>query len=173
MTAPYPGDGSGRYPDSVEEVNLLKEIVYTIRNIRGEMNVPPEMKARALIREIHDGVGEVVERHREIILFLARLEWLTCNGEMTKPPGSAAAVGSGYEVYLPLKGLIDVDRERERLCREEERLGTEMARSSSKLENPDFVNRAPAEIVHRERERLRDFEENAARVRSLLKSLDS
>jgi valyl-tRNA synthetase len=173
MKAPYPVESGRRYPDSVDEVNLLKEIVYTIRNIRGEMHVPPEMKARALLREIHDGVGEVVEKHREIILFLDRLESITCERDITKPPASAAAVGSGYEVYLPLKGLIDLDRERERLRKEEQRLCTEIERSSAKLEKPDFVNRAPAEIVSRERERLRDFEENVDRVRLLLKSLDS
>jgi valyl-tRNA synthetase len=136
------------------------------------MHVPPELKARALLKEIREGVGEVVQRHREIILFLAGLESLTCEREVRKPPGSAAAVGTGYEVYLPLKGLIDVDRERERLLKEEQRLSAEIERSSSKLKNPDFVNRAPAEIVDRERERLGDFEENLMRVRRLLQSLD-
>jgi valyl-tRNA synthetase len=172
MTAAYPRARGGGYPDSVDEIKLLKEIVYIIRNIRGEMHVPPEMKARALLREIRDGIGEIVEKHREIILFLAGLESLTCAGDVLKPTGSAAAVGTGYEVYLPLKGLIDVDRERQRLLKEEQRLNSEIERSSLKLKNLDFVNRAPADIVDRERGRLGDFEENLTRVRRLLQSLE-
>jgi len=172
MVAPYPKDSGRRYPESVREVNLLKEIVYTIRNIRGEMHVPPEMKAKVLVKEIHEGVGEVIETHGGTILFLAGLDSLTCERNILKPSGSAAAVGTGYEVYLPLKGLIDIERERERLAKEEQRFQSEIARSSTKLENPKFVDRAPSEIVDRERERLRSFEENVERVRRLLKSLD-
>jgi valyl-tRNA synthetase len=172
MLAEYPHDGIPDYPESVQTVNLLKEIVYNIRNIRGEMHVPPEIKAGVLVKEIHNGIGDLVLAHRDIILFLAGLKSIECERDAVKPPAAAAAVGTGYEAYLPLRGLIDLDRERERLVKEEKRLETEIVRSRSKLENGHFVDRAPAEIVQREKARLQSFEENIGRLKNLIKSLD-
>ena len=113
-----------------------------------------------------------MHEHSHIILFLAGLDSVECMRDAVKPSGSAAAVGTGYEVYLPLKGLIDFERERERLAKEEKRLEAEIGRSKSKLENGSFVDRAPADIVQREKERLHSFEENRERVIHLIKSLD-
>ena len=172
MIAEYPKNDYPIYEDSVQVVNLLKEIVYNIRNIRGEMHMPPEIKAKVLIREVHEGIGHVVQEHRDTILFLAGLESVECDRDVQKPAGSAAAVGAGYEVYLPLKGLIDFERERERLMKEETRLDAEIDRSRSKLQNKQFVDRAPADIVQRERERLFSFEENRERIHKLIQSLD-
>jgi valyl-tRNA synthetase len=172
MRAAYPQEGAVRYAESVEQVQLLKEIVYTIRNIRGEMHVPPEMKATVLIKESHEDIGGAVQEHHDIILFLAGLDSIESAPDIQKPAGSAAAVGSGYEVYLPLEGLIDISRERARLQKEERRLEAEISRSTAKLKNQRFVDRAPAEIVERERQRLESFEENIRRVRGLLMSLD-
>ena len=172
MLAEYPKGYLPGYGASVRTVNLLKEIVYNIRNIRGEMHVPPEIKAKVLVKELHDGIGDIVHEHNHIILFLAGLDSVECMRDAVKPSGSAAAVGTGYEVYLPLKGLIDFERERERLAKEEKRLEAEIGRSKSKLENGSFVDRAPADIVQREKERLHSFEENRERVIHLIKSLD-
>jgi valyl-tRNA synthetase len=172
MCARYPGDDLPSYDESVSVIGMLKEIVYNIRNIRGEMHVPPETKARVLIKELREGVAGVVQEHENIILFLAGLESVQCSRDMKKPAGSAAAVGSGYEVYLPLKGLIDFQRERERLMKEETRLDTEIGRSRAKLQNANFVDRAPDDIVQRERQRLLTFEENRDRIKNLIQSLD-
>jgi valyl-tRNA synthetase len=171
MLAEYPRDRGIRFPESVREVDLLKEIVYLIRNIRGEMHVPPEMKAKVFVKEMEGDVARIIGKHRDIVLFLAGLESVDCDRGIEKPAGSAAAVGTGYEVYLPLRDLIDLEREQERLAKEQRRLQAEILRSTSKLENRNFLDRAPVEIVDRERERLQSFEQNAERVRALLKSL--
>jgi valyl-tRNA synthetase len=172
MLADYPRGGFPSDDESVGEIDLLKEIVYNIRNIRGEMHVPPEIKARVLVNEVREGIEEIVREHGDTILFLAGLESVECSRGMEKPAGSAAAVGTGYEVYLPLKGLIDFERERERLMKEEKRLDVEIERSRSKLQNGKFIDRAPADIVQRERDRLLSFEENRDRIRNLIQSLD-
>jgi valyl-tRNA synthetase len=172
MLSEYPKEDLQEYGESVRTVNLLKEIVYTIRNIRGEMNVPPEIKATVLVKELYNGIGDVVQEHAHIILFLAGLDSVECMPDAVKPPSSAAAVGTGYEIYLPLKGLIDFERERERLAKQEKRLEAEIDRSRSKLENGSFINRAPADIVQREKERLHSFEENRERIIHLIQSLD-
>ena len=172
MLAAYPQESLPAYGESVRTVNILKEIVYNIRNIRGEMHVPPEIKAKVLVKELHDGIGDIVHEYSHIILFLAGLDSVECRRDAVKPAGSAASVGTGYEIYLPLKGLIDFERERERLEKEEKRLEVEIDRSRSKLQNGSFIDRAPADIVQREKERLHSFEENRERVMHLIKSLD-
>jgi valyl-tRNA synthetase len=172
MIAEYPVYKEIQYPDDVRTVTVLKELVYTIRNIRGEMHIPPELKARVLVKGIHDHVQGIIEGNREIIEFLAGLEEIICGEHIAKPAGSASSVGSGYEVYLPLKGLIDFGREKARLEKDQARLQAELMRSRKKLQNADFVNKAPRDVVDLEKDRLRSFEENVERVKNLLASLD-
>jgi valyl-tRNA synthetase len=172
MVSPYPLSKGTKWDESSRVVDTLKEIVYSIRNIRGEMNVPAEMKARALVKTLGDGVEAILSDYREVISFLARLDSLEAGAKISKPPGSASAVGTGYEVYLPLKDLIDVGREKARLQKELEKIRADVRRSTAKLSNRDFVSRAPRDVVDREKERLSDHEKNRERVERLLASLE-
>jgi len=172
MISEYPEYQNVQYPESISKIDLLKEIVYTVRNIRGEMNVPPELKAKVLIKELGKEVRAVVEENREILLFLAKLETIQCEKGIEKPEGSASAVGSGYEVYLPLKDLIDFEREKKRLEKERGKLEIEIKKCRSKLENREFIEKAPAEIIDKEKERLEHYEANSALIASQLKSLE-
>ncbi len=136
------------------------------------MHVPPELKAKVLVKGIHDHLHSIIEDNQDVIEFLAGLESITYGKQIVKPAGSASAVGSGYEVYLPLKGLIDFGREKARLEKDQLRLQSELVRSRTKLQNSDFVNKAPQDVVAQEKDRLRSFEENIERVKNLLTSLD-
>ncbi len=177
---PAPGIMVARYPDikypvvhqeSPDRIAVLKEVVYTIRNIRGEMHVPPELMVKVLIRVQQQGVKATVDEYGEVIKFLARLERIESGSNLTKPTGSASAVGNGFEVYLPLEGIIDLEKERTRLEKEAERLEVELQQSRSKLENEEFLQKAPAPVVERERERLESTRESYERVLRLLRSL--
>jgi valyl-tRNA synthetase len=172
MIADYPLYKDIQYAEEVRTVTVLKEIVYTIRNIRGEMHVPPDLKASVLVKGTHDNIHGIIEDNRDVIEFLAGLSSITCGGQIVKPAGSASAVGSGYEVYLPLKGLIDFGREKARLEKDRVRLQSELVRSSEKLQNADFVNKAPQDVVTLEKDRLKSFKENIGRVKNLLASLE-
>jgi len=171
MVSAYPAPEGVFDRKSVDEINLLKEITYTIRNIRGEMNVPPELKAGVMVRELRDTVHDVIAKNERIIMFLARLKSIEYSTDIEKPEASASAVGNGYEVYLPLKGLIDLDRERQRLAREHDRLKAEIHRSMNKLENRKFIDRAPESVVQKEKQRLEQFKENSERIKNLISSL--
>jgi valyl-tRNA synthetase len=157
--------------ESVERIAVLKELVYNIRNIRGELNVPPELKARVLVKTTAGLVADVIEEQNEAILFLARLSHIVCGSNVEKPPESAAAVGSGYEVYLPLRGLIDIEKEKQRLEKERVRLEAEISRASNKLKKRDFLTKAPREVVERERDRLDSHTAAHDRVVGILDSL--
>jgi valyl-tRNA synthetase len=159
------------YRDSIERMGILKEIVYNIRNIRGEMHVPPELRINVLIKLLRKDVGNVVEEQGEIIKFLARLASIKSGEDILKPPGSASAVGNGFEVYLPLQGIIDLEKERMRLEKDAQRLEEELRESKSKLDNEEFLSKAPPSVVDRERERLETTRESYERVIKLLRSL--
>jgi len=171
MVSAYPAPEGVFDRKSVDEIILLKEITYTIRNIRGEMNVPPELKAGVMVKELRDTMHDVIAKNERIIMFLARLKSIEYSTDIEKPEASASAVGNGYEVYLPLKGLIDLDRERQRLAREHDRLKAEIDRSMNKLENRKFIDRAPESVVQKEKQRLEQIKENSERIENLISSL--
>jgi valyl-tRNA synthetase len=172
MSADYPVyDKKNVFPDAKEPMQVLKEINYNIRNIRGEMNVPPELEAEVLIKTKKERVRRVIEEHQDVIKFLSRLKKITSGEDIEKPPASAFAVGDGYEISLPLKGLIDIEMEKARLSKELAKLIGDIERSARKLKNESFLQKAPREVVEKERERLSVNEKARERVHGILQSL--
>jgi len=171
MSAPYPVAGEHEEnEESVREIALLQSLVYAIRNIRGEMNVPPELRVKVLVRDLDGRIGGIVDSKETTIKFLAHLEHIEC-GDLSKPPGSASAVGEGFEVYLPLEGVIDIDLEKQRLAREMEKIDAEINKSRTKLQNEQFTRKAPPQVVEKEKTRLASFESSRERVKNLLLSI--
>ena len=91
--------------------------------------------------------------------------------DAAKPENAMAAVVDGVEIYLPLKGLIDVEKETARLNKELENLVKEIKRVTGKLSNQGFLAKAPAEVVEKEREKQKGFEEKKAAVEERIKYL--
>jgi valyl-tRNA synthetase len=160
------------YAESKERMELLKEINYNIRNIRGEMNVPAELKAAALVKTGNEQIRDVIEENRDVIMFLSKLKEITSGPGLEKPEKSAFAAGNGYEVYLPLTGLIDFDREKLRLSKELVKLEGEISRCSNKLANSQFISRAPEAVVEKEKEKLETVKKNHSRISVILKTLE-
>jgi valyl-tRNA synthetase len=139
--------------DAVEALDLLMETVVSIRNIRSEMNVPPAREAAVSIRaDAHAGAlyGEAAPYLRA----LARVSELHVGPDLEKPKHAAHDVVRHSEVFVHLEGLIDLDLERQRLGKELEKTEKLVLSARKKLENPDFLDRAKAEVVEKEREKL-------------------
>jgi len=137
------------------EMNVLMEVIRAVRNIRAEMNVAPGRRADILLvapeKEIMDTLGRGTEDIRQ----LAAGEKITIKPKVeSNPPKSASAVLNGVTVYLPLKGLLDLDKEMAKLRKEIESSLAEQKRLESKLRNPGFVEKAPQEVVAKEKEKL-------------------
>jgi valyl-tRNA synthetase len=118
---------------------------------------------------------DLLVRHREILTSLARLDPDTLHLATAlhqKPEQSVAEViAGGTEIYLPLAGMIDLDAEVARWQKEVADLEKRIAASKGKLNNPNFVQKAPIEVVGREREKLADLELQAAKIWDRLKEL--
>jgi len=157
---------------SENQLEVLKDLIYNIRNIRGEMHIPPEIKADILVKIAQSDVYDIINQNEEIVKFLARVKGITIGEGISKPDGSASAVGRGFEIYIPLKGLIDIDMEKARLEKEIQKLEAEIGKSSQKLKNKNFIERAPAEVINKEREKYNSNSEKLERVKEILKGLD-
>ncbi len=172
MVSKYPEyDESMVNEQSENEIDILKDLVYNIRNIRGEMHVPPEVKADVLIKTGEEEVVKVVESMMEIIKFLARVKQIECGANLTKPSGSATAVGKGYEVYIPLRDIIDLDMEKKRLEKEIEKLEKELEKSHKKLMNENFIKKAPESVIDKEKEKYNTYKEKIEKLNLVLEGL--
>lgn len=154
-------------PQADKEMEIVENIVTAIRNIRGEMNIPPSKKINVLLK-----TNEVSERQIDYIKKLARVEDLKAGENIVKPKASASSVVKSSEIYIPLEGLIDLDVERQRLQKEITRLDGSLAGIEKKLSNEKFVSGAPADVVEKERTKQRDWLENLRKLKEILENLN-
>ncbi len=149
---------------AVSEMELLQEVITAVRTIRSELNVPPGSKADLYVVPADDGVRGIIETNADYVHRLARVSELHFIAPEGKPGASGVAVVGATELFVPLEGLIDLDREREKLGREANKLRTLLGGITKKLANDNFVRRAPAEVVLKEREKLGTLRQSLAKV---------
>ncbi len=152
------------------ELDWVVRLITIVRSVRNEMNVPPSKPSPVLLRDASaESLGRV-DRWMEAIRRLARAsEVRLLVGDV--PKGSAQAVLDETTVVLPLEGLIDIAAERTRLGKERDKLAADAKKTRAKLENADFVARAPEEVVAENRERLAAAESEVERLRAALDRL--
>lgn len=157
-----------------EQMAVVMEVIKAIRNIRGEMNVPPSRKAEVII------AANSADNYRHLEGGLDYIENLAGASEInlqqtldTKPDNAMSAITRGVEVFMPLKGLIDIDKEIARLEKELAGLDKELARVSGKLSNQGFLDKAPADVIEKEREKQAEFLEKKKTIEERLQGLRS
>ena len=154
------------------KLELLQELISSIRNIRGEMNVPPSKKCDVYIKASDKDFEDLINAYPFYIEKLARVENILVGKTIQRPKNSSVSVVKGNEIYIPLEGLIDIEVERERLRKEIERLEKLLDGVNKKLANENFVSRAPEDVVKNEREKQKNFSEALEKVRNNLAMLE-
>jgi len=176
MLTPYPTPREDwQFADDATRMEQVMEIISAIRTIRGEMEVPPSREIAVTLSCATDTALLLVQRFESQIKALARVGELSCGINLPKPEDAAIQVAGQVQVYVPLKGLVDVAEEEKRLLKEIAKLEKEIELFSKKLEKPSFVDRAPADIVEKERAKLAEvtgkkavLEESLEKIRSLM-----
>jgi valyl-tRNA synthetase len=163
MLAAFPAAGT-EDPAAEAEMAPVIAVVEGIRNIRGESNLPPLQRIRAVVQTDDAALRPALERHRSDMESLAGLSEMTVQPTGAPPPSSASWVGQGVSVYVPLAGLLDLDEERARLRKEIARVESDLAALRRKLDNPSFVARAPADVVEKDRARVTELEARRAKL---------
>ena len=152
MRAPWPA--ARRELIDIEAENrmaVLMDVTRAIRHIRSEMNVPPGRRAEVLLSVPDESVREIIEMNVDYVGRLANAEIKIFPDLPGTPEHAAHAVTRGAEVFVPLRGLIDVEKETKRLEKELEAVGKDLSRVRGKLANPGFLSKAPADVVEKER----------------------
>jgi valyl-tRNA synthetase len=175
MQAPYPVFCEHlSFPGDAADMERVMEVIGAIRNIRGEMEVPPSKQIAVVLSCDSEASRRTMKHNESAIISLARVSDLAIGCRIEKPEDASIQVAGDVQIYVPLKGLVDVAAEEERLLKEIGKIDREIEMFSKKLESPAFVDRAPAEIVAKERQKLADvngkklvLEESLDKIRKL------
>lgn len=157
------------FEEDMEAVELIKEAVKGIRNVRGEMNVPPSRRAKVIVVTEDDSVKEIFEKNQVFFATLGYASEVVIQSDKDGIANDAVSVVIDKgTIYMPFAELVDVEKEKERLQKEEKRLAGELKRSEGMLNNPNFVNKAPAKKIEEERAKLEKYQGMMAQVKERL-----
>lgn len=176
IVQPYPidqpasGNGAGN-EDSLPQTAQFIETVQLIRTVRGENNVPARKKVDVVVVTDSKALRQVLEEEDLIFRTLAEIGELEIRDSFDEREGYAHGVGSGFEVFLSLVGVIDVDAERTRIGKELEKTREKIEKLTSKLDNPNFTGKAPAQVVEKNRQELSDLQTQLSRLNESLQQL--
>ena len=182
QTMPHEGESivTASYPKAIphdvsaeEQMEVIMETVMAIRTIRGELNISPSIELMAMVKTHTGHAQDILAENILFLKKLGRADIRKIGTGVEKPKGSSVAIRTHVEVYVPLEGLLDLDLEIERIMKEMEKLEETASFLSKKLNNEDFVGRAPKEIVAKEKDKYEDCMRKLERVKeNLQKMLD-
>ncbi|MDG1708708.1 MAG: class I tRNA ligase family protein, partial [Emcibacteraceae bacterium] len=158
--------------DAINEINWLTTLITDIRAARSEMNVPAGAKLDMLVSDASTNTASSIDGQLDVLKRLARLENVDkLNGEA--PSGAISVVVGEATYYLPLAGVIDVDAEKARLGKSLEKLEKEINSVSGRLNNENFVSKAPPEVIVENKRGLEEAEQKADKIKQVLERLAS
>ncbi|MGD2084391.1 MAG: class I tRNA ligase family protein, partial [Chromatiales bacterium] len=175
MLRPFPEADEGLEDGDAEaEMDWVMQLILSVRRIKGEMNIAPARPVPILLSHASEQDRDRLGASRRYLDFLARTESVDVLEEGEDGPESATGLVGGMKVLVPMAGLIDKEAELARLGKETAKLAADLDRIRKKLANPNFVEKAPSEVVAKERGRLEEQEgalarldEQAQRIRAL------
>jgi valyl-tRNA synthetase len=150
----YPKENSAKINEEAEkEMGFVQDIITALRNIRGEMSIPPSKYIKALLKSSH-----VEDYQLDYIKKLARVDEIKVDAQLNKPKASASSVLKQCEIYVPLEGLIDLEVEKSRLQKELIRIESALKGIEKKLSNQKFLDNAAPDVVEKEKSKKHDWE---------------
>ena len=174
MLQAYPASADLEHDsEATEAIEWLKAVVLGIRAIRGEANISPGTAIPLLLQGGHASDHTRLERTGSVLQRLAKIETIDWLDSATEAPPHALHLVDDLKVMVPLAGLIDVEKERERLTKKRKKVGGDLERVRSKLDNPNFVQKAPGEVIAKEREKAEAMQRSLTTLDTQLAQLDA
>ena len=161
MVAPWPSTLSmDGFSSAAAHMNVMMDGIKGIRNMRAEMNVPMGKRSEVILVPATEELKGILETHGDYFHTLGWAEKVTVlSPDAPKPENATVTVVNGLEVYLLLKDLIDADKEKERIAKEQATVLKEIARLEGKLNNQGFLAKAPEAVVAKEKEKLEEYKQ--------------
>jgi valyl-tRNA synthetase len=158
MVSPFPRpDESMDDPEAAKQMQLVMDVISSIRNIRGEMNILPSRKVNVLISAPDAGTVDLLKRSSEYVVTMARVESLSIEGKVEEPKGVATAVAGAVKVFVYLEGTVDIEGEKARLEKDILKLTKEFNVVSRKLANSDFRTKAAEAVIRKEENKFQEL----------------
>ncbi len=174
MLRPFPIASDEPGDDSAEsEMNWVMQFILGIRQIRGEMDISPGKPLPVLLQNANSNDQDFAVRHLRLLKNVGRVESVRTLADNEDPPPSATALLGDMRLLVPLKGIIDVKAERARLVKKLAGLEVDVTKSRAKLDNPNFVSNAPAEVVTKETERATNLDSQIAKLQEQFEKLEN
>ncbi len=174
MRAAWPeGQASDLDPEAEADLGLVMDVIGAVRNIRGEMGLNPGQALPLVVIAHDDHAGQVLKQQAPRVAGLARLGDIAWAAEGQAPAKAASAAVSGLTLYVPLEGLVDFAAETARLDKEIAKLVKEAEPSRKKLTNEGFLQKAPAEVVEKEKAKVEEADSKLERLRASLERMRS
>jgi valyl-tRNA synthetase len=167
--------GMGRDIEAERKMSYLIDAVDGVRSIRGELNISPSLEIGVMIRTSSADVQAVIMENIDIFRKMARCGELKAGTEIGRPEGAAISVQNSMEIYIPIQGLLDLSTELARLKKEAEKLETSIGMIGKKLNNREFVENAPKDVVDKERAKYEELVQKRLKIednKKVLMSID-
>jgi valyl-tRNA synthetase len=149
----------------IDDIEWMKSFVLGIRNIRGEMDIPPSKPLAVLLRNANAKDWQRLQNTQAFLGTIARLESINLLEADEEAPASATAFVGEMEILIPMAGLIDKEAELARIARALDKVQKDFERTQGKLSNEKFVSNAPAEVIEKEQAKLTDFSMQIAKLK--------
>ena len=160
------------FEEDEKAVELIKEAVRGIRNTRTGMNVPPSRKAKVFVVSESEEVRNIFENSKAFFATLGYASEVSVQSDKTGIAEDAVSVLIHQAaLYMPFADLVDIDKEIERLTKEEDKMNKEIKRAQGMLSNPKFVDKAPADKVQAEKDKLEKYTQMLAQIQERLAAL--
>jgi len=171
MYEPYPEvNDSLKNKDIENNMKVLQDTVSAVREIRGEMNIPPNKKVTLLINGKGDKL-DILDTCKDDIAKFTQSDNIEIKHDIIKPDNAATAVIHDFEIFIPLKDVIDLDVEKERIKKEMNRLEQLLEGVNKKLQNKQFMDKAPEHVVDKEKNKQKNFQEKFDKLQKNLKMI--
>jgi len=155
MVAPFPEPSEFPFEEqALKEMDLLMGVITGVRNIRGEMGIPPGKRVDIVLDMPDPEEGDIVRQNTAHIQSLARVDSVQVAAKVAKPEASATAVFGENQVHVLLKGLLDFQEEQRRLRKEIKKIERDMEVAETKLSNKQFMDKAPDEVIEKVKEKV-------------------
>jgi len=148
-----------------KNMKFVQDVIIAIRSIRGEMNIPHTKLCDVIINISNDERKNLINDYITYMKRLAKVQNVTVGSGIKRPKFSASAIVLGDEIFIPLEGLIDLEVERKRLEKEIRRYETMLIETEKKLNDQNFISRAPADVIEKEKQKYENFKLTLEKLR--------
>ena len=150
-----------------EEMSILQDLISSIRAIRSRINISPSKNIDIKIKGSQNQ-KDFINQNSNLIISLAKLNSYSVEGSMKKPTKAATSVIHGMELYIPLEGLVDLDKEKMQLNKRKDKIMLLLVGIEKKLANQNFIDNAPKDVVKREKIKMDDLTDELTKINSNL-----